>query len=54
MPVLNLDGNGVHGDNGTGKLFMCTDWEGETFPDGNGTNETASISTLKALTYTDL
>lgn len=54
MSVLNLDTNGLFGENGTGKLYLATNYTGITFDDGNGTNEDEAVTTLAALTYSDI
>ena len=54
MAVMNFEQNALYGDNGTGKLFLCTNYEGATYAHGDGTNETAALATLDALTYADI
>lgn len=54
MSVLDIDKNGAYGENGTGKLYLCTNYTGTTFDDGTGTNEDEAITTLLALTYADI
>jgi hypothetical protein len=54
MATLDFDSNALFGENGTGKLYLATDWAGTTFPDGDGTNEDESIAILDALTWSDL
>ena len=54
MSVLDLEKNGLFGENGTGKLYIATNYAWTTFPDGDGTNEDEAITTLAALTYSDI
>lgn len=54
MAVLNLDANATYGENGVGKLYMATNYEGQVFEQGSGTNETQAVQTLAALTYVDI
>lgn len=54
MAVLNLDSNGLFGENGTGKLYIATNFAGVTYADGNGTNEDESIVALSGLTWADV
>lgn len=54
MSVLDLDKNGLFGENGTGKLYIATNYTWTTFPDGDGTNEDEAVTTLAALTYADI
>lgn len=54
MAVLDLDKNAVFGENGTGKLYLCTNYTGITYDDGDGTNEDEAILALAALTYADI
>lgn len=54
MSVLNLDSNGLFGENGVGKLYVATNYAGTTYNDGDGTNEDEAITALAALTYADV
>lgn len=54
MSVLNLDANGLFGENGVGKLYMATNFAGLTYADGNGTNEDEAVTALALLTYADI
>lgn len=54
MSVLDLDKNATFGENGTGKLFLATNFAGITYDDGDGTNEDEAITALAALTYADI
>ena len=54
MAVLNLDANGLAGSNGTGKLYIASNYTGLTYNDGDGTNEAAALTALAALTYSDI
>lgn len=54
MAVLNLDTNGTYGENGTGKLYLATNFAGLTYNDWDGTNEDEAITALLALTYADV
>lgn len=54
MAVLDIDKNAPFGENGTGKLYLATNYTGTTFDDGDGTNEDEAVTTLAALTYADI
>lgn len=54
MTVLNLDANGLFGENWVGKLYIATNYTGLTYADGNGTNEDEAITALSALTFADI
>lgn len=54
MSVLDIDKNSPFGENGTGKLYMATNYTWTTYADGNGTNEDETITALLALTYADI
>ena len=54
MSVLDLDKNGTYGENGTGKLYLATNFVGLTYNDWDGTNEDEAITALLALTYADV
>lgn len=54
MAVLNFDANTLTGENGVGKLYIATDYKGNTYPDGNAENEANSIKELEKLTFSDL
>lgn len=54
MTVLSLDANATFGENGTGKLYMATNYTGLTYADGDGTNEDEAVTALAALTYADI
>lgn len=54
MTVLSLDANALFGENGTGKLYMATNYTGLTYADGDGTNEDEAVTALAALTYADI
>lgn len=55
MAVLDLDSNGLIGENGTGKLYLATDYDGATFADGTGSNSAAFITTIEAdYTFADV
>lgn len=54
MAILDLDKNGAFGENGTGKLYVATNYTWTIFDDGTGTNEDEAITTLAALTYSDV
>ncbi len=48
MGVLDLDKNATLWENGTGKLFIATDYDGVIFDEGNGTNEDTIVATIEA------
>ena len=48
MAVLDLEGNSTLGENGTGKLFIATDYDGAVFDKWNGTNEDTIVSSIEA------
>jgi len=48
MAVLNFDKNAAFGENGTGILYIATDYDGAIFPDWDGTNESTQITTIEA------
>lgn len=54
MAVLNLDTNGLFGENGVGKLYIATNYTGLIYDDGNGTNEDEAVTALRLLTYADV
>lgn len=55
MAVLNLDENAPIGEDGTGILYIATDYDGATFNDGNGTNEVTDIAKIEAdYTFADI
>lgn len=54
MAVLNFDANALTGENGVGKLYIATDYDGSVFDAGDGTNEAATLTKLDALTFSDL
>ncbi len=54
MAVLDFDNNALFGENGTGKLYIATDYDGQTYADGDGTNETTSITDLETNTFSDV
>lgn len=54
MSVLNLDANGLFGENGVWKLYLATDYTGDIYPDGDGANEDTAVSALETLTYSDI
>lgn len=54
MSILDLDKNAAFGENGTGKLYIATNYTGLIYEDGNGTNEDEAITALAALTYSDV
>lgn len=51
---MQFEKNALYGDNGTGKLFLCTNYEGTTYAHGDGTNEKASITEIEKLTFADI
>lgn len=52
--VLDFDANALFGENGTGKLYLATNWTGTTYADGDGTNEDEAIVALSTLTWADI
>lgn len=55
MAVLDLDSNGLIGENGTGKIYIATDYDGTTYADGDGTNSDAFITAIEAnFTFADV
>lgn len=54
MAVLDFDSNALFGEDGSGKLYIATDYDGSTLADGTGTNEKAQVTTLEAFTFGDL
>lgn len=55
MSVLDLDANGSFGENGSGILYIATDYDWVTFDDGTGTNEDESLATIAAdYTFADI
>lgn len=54
MAVLNWDANTLAGENGVGKLYIATNYEGNVFDRGDGTNEAKTIEELEKLTFSDL
>ena len=47
MGALDFDANASFGENGSGQLFVCTDYDGAVFADGTGSNEGTSIQTIE-------
>lgn len=55
MAVLDLDSNGLIGENGTGKIYIATDYDGTTYTDGDGTNSDAFITAIETdFTFADV
>lgn len=55
MAVLDLEANGLFGENGAGILSIATDYDGATFADGTGTNEDETLTTIAAdYTFADV
>lgn len=54
MAVFDLESNALFGENGTGKLFIATDYDGAVFDRGTGTNESAIVAALEAYTFADV
>lgn len=54
MAVLNLDTNGAFGENGVGKLYICTNFAWVVYDNWTGTNEDEAVTALAALTYADI
>lgn len=54
MAVLDFDSNALFGENGSGKLYIATDYDGTTLADGDGTNEATQVTTLEGFTFGDL
>lgn len=48
MAVLDLEANSTLWENGTGKLFIATDYDGAVFDKWNGTNEDTIVSSIEA------
>lgn len=47
--------NTTYGENGTGKLYIATDYDNATFPEWNTTNEATTISTIESsYTFADV
>lgn len=53
MAIKDIENNNLNWEDGTGKIYMV-EYNGEVFPEGDGTNEDTAITTLEALTYNDL
>lgn len=55
MAVLNLEANWFFGENGSGKIYIATDYDGSVLLDWTGTNEKAQVTALEAdFTFGDL
>ncbi len=55
MSVLDFDSNALAWENGTGILYIATNYDGTVYPDGNGTNETTSVDAIEAaFTFADV
>jgi hypothetical protein len=55
MAVLNLEANGLFGENGAGILSIATDYDNAVFADGSGTNEDETIASIVAdYTFADV
>lgn len=54
MAPLNFETNALYGENGTGKLYIATNWTWTTYPNGDGTNEDEAVTALSALTFVDV
>ena len=48
MAVLDLEANGLFGENLTGKLYIATDYDGAVFPLWDGTNEKTAVTAIEA------
>lgn len=47
MSVLNFEANASFGENGSGKLFIATDYDGAVLDDGTGSNEAAQVALIE-------
>lgn len=54
MAVYDFRANTTAGEDGVGKLYMATNYEGQVYPDGNAENEANSIKELEKLTFTEV
>lgn len=48
MAVLNLDKNATFGENGVGKLYIATDYTWTVYDEGDGSNESTTISSIES------
>lgn len=47
MGVLDFEANASFWENGSGKLFIATDYDGTTFDDWDGTNGASQVATIE-------
>lgn len=54
MAVLDFDSNALANESGSGILYVATDYDGTVYDDGDGTNESTSITDIETYTFADL